>query len=149
MLSHNLKPIIRTTMRETLKLEHVDKPCDIQMTLVTDSMIARLNRIHRQIAKITDVLSFPLTDQKPGKKLKFAISDLNDKGRVCLGDIVLCLPQATRQSREYGHTLEREVAYLTAHSVLHLLGYDHMQEGDKKLMRKHEEAVMAKVGVSL
>lgn len=149
VLTHNLKPIVRMTMRETLKYERVDKPCEIQMTLVTENMIARLNRIHRRIAKVTDVLSFPLTEQIPGKKLKVSETDLSDKGRVCLGDIVLCLPQASRQSQEYGHSLEREIAYLTVHSVLHLLGYDHMQEDDKKLMRKHEEAVMAKVGVSI
>jgi probable rRNA maturation factor len=94
---------------------------------------------------VTDVLSFPLTEQKPGKNLKYISSDLSDAGRVCLGDIVLCLPQAFRQAKEYGHGAEREVAYLTAHSVLHLLGYDHIDTGDKMLMRKHEEAIMSKV----
>jgi probable rRNA maturation factor len=107
-------------------------------------MIMRLNRIHRSIPGITDVLSFPLTEQKPGKKLKFSGNDLSEAGRVCLGDIVLCLPQALRQAKEYGHGLEREIAYLTAHSVLHLLGYDHTEELDKRLMRKREEAIMAK-----
>jgi len=133
------------TLRETLRHENVNMSCEIQVTLVTDKMITRLNRIHRKISKITDVLSFPLTEQRPGKKLTYGKSDLSEAGRVCLGDIVLCLPQALRQAREYGHGLEREIAYLTSHSVLHLLGYDHIEEDDKKLMRKREEAVMNKI----
>ena len=137
-----LKPLIFRAMRETMRLEGVDKPCEIQLTLVTDSMITRLNRIHRNNMNITDVLSFPLTEQKPGRKLRYTGHDLSERGRVCLGDIVLCLPQARRQSREYGHSLEREIAYLTVHSVLHLLGYDHIKESDKRLMRKREEAIM-------
>ena len=149
VLTCNLKPIILRALRETLRHENPDRACEINLTLVTDNMITRLNRIHRNIPKVTDVLSFPLTEQKPGRKLRYGANDLSEAGRVCLGDIVLCMPQAARQSKEYGHSLEREAAYLTVHSALHLLGYDHIEDADKKKMRKREEAVMAKITVRL
>ena len=143
VLTYNLKPVILRALRETLRHEAPGVSCEINLTLVTDNMITRLNRIHRNKPNVTDVLSFPLTEQKPGRGLKYAAGDLSESGRVCLGDIVLCLPQALRQSKEYGHSLEREIAYLTVHSALHLLGCDHIEPSDKKKMRKREEAIMA------
>ena len=142
-LTYNLKPVLFHSMRAALRREKVDRPCEIQLTLVTDTIIQNVNRVHRQTDQITDVLSFPLTQQTPRKRLIAGHGDVNPRtGRLALGDIVLCLPQAFRQSREYGHLLEREVSYLTVHSVLHLLGYDHMEDDDKKKMRKREEEIM-------
>ena len=143
-LTYNLKPILLRSMRITLRHEKADKPCEVLMTLVTDEIIQNVNRAHRGVNQITDVLSFPLTKQTPRRKLIASDpGDINPRtGRLALGDIVLCVPQAFRQSREYGHTLERELSYLTVHSMLHLLGYDHIEETDKKKMRKRENEIM-------
>jgi probable rRNA maturation factor len=131
-------------MRIALRHENADKPCEILMTLATDEIIRNVNRTHRGINQVTDVLSFPLTKQTPRRRLVASEpGDINPRtGRLALGDIVLCVPQAFRQSREYGHSLERELSYLTVHSMLHLLGYDHREDEDKKKMRKREDEIM-------
>lgn len=142
-LTYNLKPALFYSMRATLRHEKADRPCEIHLTLVTDEIIQSINYANRGIDRVTDVLSFPLVQQTPRKRLIAGPGDLNPRtGRLGLGDIALCLPQAFRQSQEYGHSLEREISYLTVHSVLHLLGYDHMEDADKKKMRKREDEIM-------
>ena len=96
------------------------------------------NRDYRDTDKVTDVLSFPQFDD---------LNDLPEVGEICLGDVVICKEKAMQQAEEFGHTFEREIIYLFTHSVLHLLGYDHMEEADKKEMRGREEQVMSYLGI--
>ena len=144
ILMHNLKPILRQAILTTLRTERVDMPCEVHLTLVDDETIRIVNRDNRGLDRVTDVLSFPLQDHTPGQPLNAGPGDVKPKtGRLLLGDIVLCLPQCQRQAKEYEHTLERELSFLTVHSTLHLLGYDHDEKADAALMREREKAVMA------
>ncbi|MCI6012268.1 MAG: rRNA maturation RNase YbeY [Firmicutes bacterium] len=112
--------------------------CEISVTFVDLSEIHQLNREYRQVDSPTDVLSFPQFDD---------LEDLPEEGEIVLGDVVICSDRAREQAEEYGHSFEREIIYLFVHSVLHLLGYDHMDEDEKKIMRRREEAVMEKIGL--
>lgn len=134
---------LEKVIREVLKLENVDeKKCEISITFVDEEKIQELNRDFRSIDRVTDVLSFPIED--------FFNEDretLLEKPYLMLGDVVICLDVARRQAEELGHSFEREIMYLTCHSILHLLGYDHMEETDKKIMRAKEKEVMKNLGV--
>ena len=111
---------------------------EISVTFVGEEEIRCLNRDYRKTDKVTDVLSFPQFDD---------LDELQEVGEICLGDVVICKEQAQRQAEEFGHAFEREIIYLFTHSVLHLLGYDHMKEADKNEMREKEEQVMAYLGI--
>lgn len=120
-------------------------PIYIGVSLVSEDEIKDINREFRGIDKVTDVLSFPqfesvdeLLDEIEGDE---ALVD------IPLGDVVICLDQAERQSKEYGTSIKREVTYLFVHSILHLLGYDHMEDDEKAYMRAHEERVMATLDI--
>lgn len=112
---------------------------EISLSFVSPEEIHALNRQYRQVDRPTDVLSFPQFDD---------LNDLPQEGELCLGDVVICTAQAKVQAAEYGHSERREMLYLFVHSVLHLLGYDHMEEDEKRQMRKREEEVMEKLGLS-
>ena len=113
------------------------------VTVTNDEEIHQLNLEHRNVDSPTDVLSFPMQELSPGS---FEPQDIDlDSGRVPLGDIVISVERARAQAEEYGHSEAREIGYLCVHSLLHLLGYDHMEEEDKRLMRSREEAVMAQL----
>jgi probable rRNA maturation factor len=116
----------------------------IGLLIVGDESIHELNMEHRGVDRPTDVLSFPLLE--PGEKITQADID-PETGEVVLGDIVISLPAAERQAIEYGNTLAREVSFLAVHGTLHLLGYDHEDDGERHEMRKLEEAVMESVGL--
>ncbi len=127
-----LAPILETVLRAGLKMLQVDDQVEIGVTFVDDDSIRQLNRDYRGIDKVTDVLSFPQTEED---------WDLPDIARP-LGDIVISLSRAAQQAEDFGHSFEREVGYLTAHSLLHLLGFDHQTPQDKGKMRELEEAIM-------
>lgn len=121
--------------------------------LVDDEEIWALNRRMRGVDRSTDVLSFPSVSFTPEKTAGHCKERLKgewdpDSGRMFLGEMVISLDHAMAQAEEYGHSLSREVGYLTAHSMFHLMGYDHMQPGDKAAMRAMEEGVMREVGLS-
>ena len=126
---------IKAAAVAALLYEQVDKPSEICVTLTDDAGIHEINLENRGIDRPTDVLSFP-------------IGELDyDTGRIFLGDMVLSLERAEAQSVEYGGTFEHEVQYLTVHSVLHLLGYDHLDEGEQKAaMRAKEKEIMKRLG---
>lgn len=133
-----------------LKEEKVLIPYEVSVIYVDNETIKEINLETRGIDRATDVLSFPMLDYDDKKVFKecydghdFSVIDLND-GNLVLGDIVLSLERAKEQSKEFGHSFEREVCYLIIHSVLHLLGYDHMEEDEKKVMRKREEEILNK-----
>jgi probable rRNA maturation factor len=131
-------------------VENIQKVCDfalneeglkekyqISLLFVDNEEIREINNDTRKIDRETDVLSFPMLDYEEGK----------DGDELVLGDMVLSLERALEQSEEYGHSYEREVSYLVVHSILHLLGYDHMIEEDKKRMRQREEEILNKLEI--
>lgn len=120
-------------------------PLYVGVSLVSEGEIKEINRDFRGIDKVTDVLSFPQFESTD--EILAEIEGDEALVDIPLGDVVICLDQAERQSKEYGTSIRREVTYLFVHSVLHLLGYDHIDEEDKSLMRAHEEKIMTSLGI--
>lgn len=141
--------LIRRCIRTALYLEQVPFRAKVNVTVTDDEGIRELNRDHRNIDAPTDVLSFPLLDWIDGKGDLPQRWDYDpDSHCVELGDVVLSKERAAAQAAEFGHSVERECGYLTVHSVLHLLGYDHVDdEPRRKKMRAREEAIMTAVGL--
>ena len=122
-----------------LDAEQIDtERSEISVTFVSLEEIHELNREYRQVDSPTDVLSFPQFDD---------LDELPEEGEIMLGDVVICSDRAKEQAEEFGHSFEREIIYLFVHSVLHLLGYDHMEEDEKRIMRRREEEVMERIGL--
>ena len=139
---------IRRCVLAALEGEAVDVPCIVEVCVTDDGSIRQTNLETRGVDRPTDVLSFPMFELKPGEKPRADWAD-TDSGKVLLGDMMLSLERAREQAAEYGHSMERELCYLAVHSVLHLLGYDHMDEGpEKALMRAHEEQIMGELGLA-
>ena len=139
---------IRKVIRTALAAEGVDFPCEVDVLLTNDSGIHAINREMRQVDASTDVLSFPEFDLTPGE-LPGAEDADPGTGLVPLGDMVISMEHVAAQAREYGHSNRRELSYLVVHSVLHLLGYDHLDEGPQKArMREREEAILGELGIS-
>lgn len=113
--------------------------CEVSFSFADEEEIRRLNAAYRDKDAVTDVLSFPQYDD---------LCELDNEEEICLGDVVICGRVARRQAEEYGHSYERELLYLFVHSILHLLGYDHMEEEEKRQMRIREEYVMEKIGLT-
>ena len=137
--------IIKTCINETLKAERISVPCEINVLVTNDEGIHIINKTSRDIDRPTDVLSFPMFEFEPGNP-PADWADYQDPatGLVPLGDMCVSLQRAEAQAKEFGHSLRREVGYLTIHSMLHLLGYDHLDEGPMKAqMRGREEAIAA------
>ena len=137
------KRLVRKVCNATLIEEKFPDDAEVEVSFVDDSQIKEYNKEYRDIDKSTDVLSFPLGED--------GIYDTNpETGNKMLGDIVISVEHAIAQGELYGHGLRREIAYLTVHSMLHLLGYDHVDEGlEKAKMRKKEEIILAKIGLSI
>lgn len=131
-----------------LKNEGVTIGYEVSVILVDNEEIKKVNNEMRKIDKVTDVLSFPMLEYPKGKVYKQVYFNYDfsniflSEGNLIVGDIALSLEKALEQSKEFGHSFIRECAYLTVHSVLHLLGYDHMEEEEKKIMRKREEEIL-------
>lgn len=135
--------IIRTCIRETLAAEGVTIPCEINVLITNDGGIQTINRESRNIDNPTDVLSFPMFSFVPGELPEDWSAYLDPETGLCpLGDMCISLERAQAQAEQFGHSLRREVGYLTIHSMLHLLGYDHLDEGpQKRQMRRREESI--------
>ncbi len=148
------QPLITATVRKcveaTLAAEGVTADCEINVLITNDKGIHAINKASRDIDKPTDVLSFPMFQLEVGSPPEDWASYLDPETGLCpLGDLCISLERATAQAKEFGHSVKREVGYLTIHSILHLLGYDHLDEGPQKAqMRAREEAVAATVGLS-
>ena len=139
--------LIRKVIRTALTAEGMTLPCEVDVLLTNDTNIHQINRDMRGVDRPTDVLSFPEFDLTPG-----TLPDEEDAdpgtGLIPLGDMVISMEHVAAQAREYGHSNRRELAYLVTHSVLHLLGYDHLDEGPmKRQMRQREEAILAELGI--
>ena len=138
---------IRRAVLAALEGEGVDVPCIVEVCVTDDAGIRRTNLETRGVDRPTDVLSFPMFELEPGEKPRADWAD-PDTDKVFLGDMMLSLERASAQAAEFGHSPEREVCYLAVHSVLHLLGYDHLDEGPMKAqMRGREEAILSELGI--
>ncbi len=139
--------IIRRCIRETLKSENIRVDCEINVLVTDDNGIHAINKASRNIDRPTDVLSFPMFALEAGNPPTDWSTYLDCETGLCpLGDMCISLQRATAQAKEYGHSVRREVGYLTIHSMLHLLGYDHVDEGEmKKQMREREEAIASAI----
>ena len=139
---------LRKVIRTALAAEGVDFPCEVDVLLTSDEEIHAMNREVRQVDKATDVLSFPAFDLRPGELPGPGDADPGT-GLVPLGDMMISLERVAAQAKEYGHSNRRELGYLVVHSALHLLGYDHLDEGPMKAqMRAREEAILAELGIT-
>ena len=139
--------LIRRVIRTALAAEGVDFPCEVDVLLTGDDGIHAINREMRQVDRPTDVLSFPEVDLTPGELPAPEDADPGT-GLVPLGDMVISMERVAAQAKEYGHSNRRELSYLVVHSVLHLLGYDHLDEGPQKAqMRALEEAILGELGI--
>lgn len=138
---------IQKCVEETLRSEGVPVPCEINVFVTNDKGIRAINLASRNIDSATDVLSFPMFQLTPGDLPEDWTAFLDPETDHCpLGDMAISLERAVAQAKEFGHSVRREVGYLTIHSMLHLLGYDHMDEGPMKAqMRSREEAIAAAV----
>ena len=138
-IKHKLKMLLRRTVLQTLEYEKLSGSFEISITFTDNEGIHELNKTYRNIDRPTDVLSFPQIDYENGERAAGA-----------LGDIVLSLERAQEQADEFGHSFERECAFLTAHSTLHLLGYDHeISDEDDKDMRQRQRDIMEIMGLNI
>ena len=133
--------LVRRCCHAVLDEENFDGNAEVSVTFVDNEKIHELNLKHRNIDRETDVLSFPLGEN--------GVYDVDlDTGAKLLGDIVISIPKAMEQAEEYNHSLQREIGFLTVHSMLHLLGYDHVDGGLQQVhMREKEETVLTKLGL--
>ncbi len=144
-VNSGLRALIRRAIRTALAAEGVDFPCEVDVRVTGNAQIHQVNLEARGVDRPTDVLSFPAFPLSPGE---LPAEEDPATGLTPLGDMMISLEQVRAQAREYGHPVRRELAYLTVHSVLHLLGYDHLDEGPMKAqMRQREEAIMEELGL--
>ena len=142
------RAFIRKVIRTALAAEGLDRPCEVDVLLTNDEVIHQINLDMRQVDRATDVLSFPEFELTPGELPGPEDADPGS-GLIPLGDMVISMEHVAAQAKEYGHSNRRELAYLVVHSVLHLLGYDHLDEGPQKAqMRAREEAILASLGIT-
>ncbi|MBC8590764.1 rRNA maturation RNase YbeY [Wansuia hejianensis] len=134
LITDDIIDLLENVIKESLDVERKDKNYEISISFVDNHEIRELNKEYRGIDKETDVLSFPIDED-----LIIPVP--------LLGDIIISVEKAIEQAEEYGHSLERELAYLTAHSMFHLMGYDHMNKEEKEIMRGKEKIVMKNLGL--
>lgn len=135
-INQDVKEMIKKTIKEVLIFENKTLDCEISVSFVNNDEIQELNKEYRGLDKETDVLSFPMEEE-------FFI----EGAPYLLGDVIISLEKALEQSREYGHSLIREISYLTTHSIFHLLGYDHIDEEEKDVMRSKEKEIMRRLAI--
>jgi probable rRNA maturation factor len=151
-LNKKHEDIINKVIAVSLKIEECPYEVEVSVTITDNEEIRKINDEFRNMDKPTDVLSFPLIEYyKPGD---FSVVEEDDDelfdldtGELMLGDIIISMEKAEDQAKEYGHSIEREIGFLTAHSMLHLMGYDHMEVDEEKLMKQKQEEILSKVGL--
>ena len=147
-IPQELEPLLQKVIRASLDAEGMEDDCEINVLITDDEGIHQINLEQRDVDRPTDVLSFPMFDLEPGEHPDEMDAD-PETGLIPLGDMVISLERAREQASEFGHSVEREVCYLCVHSVLHLLGYDHMDEGPMKAqMREREEVILGELGIT-
>lgn len=142
-ISFKIRSLIKKAVKETLTEEKFEYPAEISVSFVDNQKIHELNREYREKDRPTDVLSFPMWEKE-----ELSDGSALDGHAVTLGDIIISAEKAKAQAEEYGHSIEREITFLSVHSTLHLLGYDHeISEEDEKYMNKKQEDVLVKIGL--
>lgn len=132
--------LIENIAKAVLESENFSMDTEISFSLVSNKEIREINKKYRNIDKETDVLSFPLID--------FENEKVPNKGTIILGDIIISIEKTISQAKEYGHSVTREIAFLTAHSMYHLLGYDHMNENEEKIMFEKQENILKSLNIT-
>jgi len=146
-IGENIFKLLEEVAISCLEQENIDKACEIAITITDDSAIREINREFRGKDSATDVLSFPIVNMINGV-IQDDEGDYNPENEMLmLGDIVISIDTALKQADEYGHLVERELAFLTSHGVYHLLGYDHMDTASEKIMIGKQESVLSKLGL--
>lgn len=140
-----VEPVIRKCICSTLQFQGIRVPCEINVLVTNDKGIHAINKASRDIDSPTDVLSFPMFQFTPGELPEDWTQYLDPETGLCpLGDMAISLERTISQANEFGHSMHREIGYLTIHSMLHLLGYDHLDDGQqKKQMRNREKEIAA------
>ena len=141
-LTPEYEKLMNEVSLKCLEYEGFDTNCEISVSFVTGEEIKAINSQFRHLDKETDVLSFPMLTFEEGES-----TEVNEKGEIILGDIIISVERAKEQAIEYGHSLQREMAFLTAHSMFHLLGYDHMTEDEEKEMFTKQREVLEILGI--
>ena len=141
----NEEKLIKEVVSRVLKEEKVLPEVDVYITLTNNEEIHKINKEYRDVDRPTDVLSFPMYERDEIAGLK---NDTDDEIEKILGDIIVSIEKVREQAEEYGHSFERELAYLVTHGMLHLLGYDHMIEEEKAVMRKREEEILETLNIT-
>jgi len=141
----NEEKVINDVVKKVLELEKIVHELSVYITLTNNDEIHVINKEYRDVDRPTDVLSFPMYERDEIDLLR---EEKKDDVEEILGDIIISIPKVIEQANEYGHSYERELAYLTTHGMLHLLGYDHMIDDEKAIMREHEERVLEALGIT-
>lgn len=145
-----IKDLINSSIDAALRFEGFKHNYEVSVVITDNAGIKNMNSQYRSIDRETDVLSFPLIEFcKNGQIYEVSDDEINpETGNVMLGDIVISIEKASQQAMEYGHSFEREMAFLTVHSTLHLLGYDHMLRDEEIIMREKEEKILTSINLS-
>lgn len=146
MENKEYEDIINIVLQECYKEERLENSkLTIQITLTTPENIRKLNKEYRKIDKETDVLSFPMFEKE---EIDFKVQNQDFPYEDILGDMVISIPRVEEQAKEYGHSFKRELSYMVVHSFYHLMGYDHMEEEEKKVMRNKEDIILNKLKIT-
>ncbi|ANX00544.1 rRNA maturation RNase YbeY [Thermoclostridium stercorarium subsp. leptospartum DSM 9219] len=143
----HIRALVTTAAEALLAAEKVEFPVLVSVLLVENDEIRRINAEYRKKDSVTDVLSFPMLDMEDGSFITEPTEIDMDDGKLFLGDIVISVPRAIEQAENYGHSVERELAFLTVHGVLHLLGYDHNIPEREEKMKKRQEEILESIGL--
>lgn len=141
-LTDELNALLERVCLESLEYEEFEDDCEISLSLVTDQEIHEINKQFRNIDSPTDVLSFPQLTFEEGET-----ADVNENGEIVLGDIIISVDRAKEQAGEYGHSIERELSFLAVHSMLHLMGYDHIVQEEEEDMFRRQKEILIKAGI--
>lgn len=146
-VTNEIKALIKKCALAALKYMEFRTDVEISVVLTDNDEIRTLNNMHRSIDRATDVLSFPMFEYDENGEIIEDYAEFNEVGDILLGDIVISLERADEQAKEYGHSFEREVGFLTVHSMLHLLGYDHMTPEDEEEMFGYQTEILNEIGL--
>lgn len=141
-LTDEIKEMLEKVCLKSLQYEEFNEDCEISLSIVTNDEIHDINKQFRNIDSPTDVLSFPQLTFEEGEE-----ADVNENGEIVLGDIIISIDRAKEQAEEYGHSLKRELAFLSVHSMLHLMGYDHMVPEEEEDMFRRQKEILIEAGI--
>ena len=141
-LTDEIKETLEKVCLKSLQYEEYNEDCEISLSIVTNDEIHDINKQFRNIDSPTDVLSFPQLTFEEGEE-----ADVNENGEIVLGDIIISIDRAKEQAEEYGHSLKRELAFLSVHSMLHLMGYDHMVPEEEENMFRRQKEILIEAGI--